>query len=80
MILAISYVLVSTLLVLGAAFFFSRALKSLNYAASNSGIEPKLSERSPNASPDEPAYQAANREEIIAKLERQFRSSPSSEL
>jgi hypothetical protein len=83
MILAITYVLVSTLLVLGAIFFFGRALKNLSHAA-NKGIGTKASEslleRSPDISTSDPLYQGANREEIIAKLERQFRSSPSSEL
>ncbi|MDX1977459.1 MAG: hypothetical protein SFT94_07275 [Pseudanabaenaceae cyanobacterium bins.68] len=71
MILAITYILISGVLVLGAAFFFSRALKNLN----------------PSASPDQlpipgttPYYGTSSREEVIAMLERQFRSSPSSEL
>jgi hypothetical protein len=83
MILAVTYALVSTLLVLGAIFFFGRALKNLSYAA-NKDTETKTSERFLERSPDlsaiDPLYQGANREEIVAKLERQFRSSPSSEL
>ena len=86
MILAITYILISTLLVLGAVFFFSRALQSLsrieNSAEQRQEVVTNLAERSPEEIKDgEPAYYAgANRDEIIAKLERQFRSSPSSEL
>jgi hypothetical protein len=80
MILAITYIFVSTLLVLGAVFFFSRALESLSHKGSQNSD--KSSKRSQEViAGEEPAYYAgSNRDEIIAKLERQFRSSPSSEL
>jgi hypothetical protein len=86
MILAISYILISTLLVVGAVFFFSRALKSLSRIENSPNQKREViinpADRSPEViSNAEPAFYAgANRDEIIAKLERQFRSSPSSEL
>lgn len=73
MILAITYILISGLLVLGAAFFFSRALKNLNPSSSLS------TEQLPSTGAS-PYYGTSSREEVIAMLERQFRSSPSSEL
>jgi len=68
MLFAALYLLISLALIAGAAFFFGRALATLrgNSAAS-----------APRLSPTDRILARTSREEIVARLERQFHSSPS---
>jgi len=67
---AVVYIVVSILLIVASSLIFFRALQSLKSQASS-----QRKEVLPNSSGE-----LKDREEIIAKLERQFRSSPSADL
>jgi hypothetical protein len=67
---AVVYIVVSILLIVASSLIFFKALQSLKSQAST-----KRKEVMPNSNGE-----LKNREEIIAKLERQFRSSPSADL
>jgi hypothetical protein len=67
---AVVYIVVSILLIVASSLIFFKALQSLKSQGSS-----QRKEVLPNSSGE-----LKNRDEIIAKLERQFRSSPSADL
>lgn len=81
---AVIYILVSVLLVISAGIFFVKAIQSLmkkslidkKQASNYKPTEPVMFLRS---NPSDPLIISTRREEIIAMLERQFASSPSSD-
>jgi hypothetical protein len=76
---AIIYISVSALLVISAGIFFVKAIQSLMYK--NQTIPYQTNDRVLFLSPEynDPLAISNRREEIIAMLERQFASSPSSD-
>jgi hypothetical protein len=70
---AIVYILISVLLIVASALIF---LKALRYLKQDNGIK-RTEVLSPNS---ESFGELKNREEIVAELERQFRSSPSADI
>lgn len=81
---AVIYVSVSVLLVISAGIFFVKAIQSLmdksligKKQSSNYKRAEQVMFLRPN--PNDPLMISARREEIIAMLERQFASSPSSD-
>ncbi|MFN5857320.1 MAG: hypothetical protein ACK456_15750 [Pseudanabaenaceae cyanobacterium] len=74
---ALLYISVSLLLIGGAAIFFIKAMQSLMHHEPR-GINLASNYPQPtNAAQFADEVIAAHREEIVAMLERQFRSSPS---
>ena len=76
---AIIYISISVLLVISAGIFFVKAIQSLMSKQKASNIDPRdqVMFLRPNA--NDPLAISTQREEIIAMLERQFASSPSSD-
>ncbi|MFQ3679023.1 MAG: hypothetical protein SNJ60_00730 [Pseudanabaenaceae cyanobacterium] len=69
MLFAALYLLISLALIAGAAFFFAKALGTLR--GNGESLSPRLSRT-------DRILAQTSREEIVARLERQFHSSPSS--
>ena len=76
---AIIYISISVLLVISVGIFFVKAIQSLMSKQKASNIDPRdqVMFLRPNA--NDPLAISTQREEIIAMLERQFASSPSSD-
>ncbi|WP_190399167.1 hypothetical protein [Pseudanabaena sp. FACHB-1998] len=76
---AIIYISVSALLVISAGIFFVKAIQSLMYKHQTTPYQAR--DRVMFLSPEynDPLAISNRREEIIAMLERQFASSPSSD-
>ena len=76
---AIMYISVSVLLVISAGIFFVKSIQFLTHK--KKVVSHKNTEKSMFLSPNsnDPLVIYARREEIIAMLERQFASSPSSD-
>ncbi|MGQ9866320.1 MAG: hypothetical protein ACUVSQ_08590 [Pseudanabaenaceae cyanobacterium] len=69
MLFAALYLLISFVLIAGAAFFFAKALGTLRGNGEASTLRLSATDR---------FLAQTSREEIVARLERQFHSSPSS--
>jgi len=78
---AVIYIVVSVLLIVASSLIFFKVLQSLKHQSSFKRAEVKLGsgDRS-NLKNIEKNSDLKNREEIVAQLERQFRSSPSADL
>ena len=74
---AIIYISISVLLVISAGIFFIKAIQSLMSKKPKSDPKDQVMFLNPNAK--DPLAISTQREEIIAMLERQFASSPSSD-
>lgn len=76
---AIIYISVSALLVISAGIFFVKAIQSLMHKHQTSYAQTNDRVMFLNPEHNDPLAIANRREEIIAMLERQFASSPSSD-
>jgi hypothetical protein len=82
---AVVYIVVSVLLIMASSLIFFKALQSLKYQSSFQRSEIKLGTGDRTNLKNifkntEKNSELKNREEIVAQLERQFRSSPSADL
>jgi len=78
---AVIYIVVSVLLIVASSLIFFKVLQSLKHQSSFKRTEVKsLSGDRFNLKNIEKNSDLKNREEIVAQLERQFRSSPSADL
>jgi len=76
---AVIYISVSVLLVVSAVIFFVKALQSLMHRKSTPNRKNAEQVMFMHPESSDPQAISARREEIIAMLERQFASSPSSD-
>jgi hypothetical protein len=76
---AIIYISVSVLLVISAGIFFVKAIRSLMDKKPSSRHQPTEQVMFLRPTSNDPLAISTRREEIIAMLERQFASSPSSD-
>lgn len=76
---AVIYISVSVLLVISAGLFFVKAIQSLMKNKQTSNYKRKEQVMFLRPTSNDPLAISSRREEIIAMLERQFASSPSSD-
>ena len=76
---AIIYISVSVLLVISAGIFFMKAIESLMHKKTTPSYQPQDQVMFLRPNSNDPLSISNRREEIIAMLERQFASSPSSD-
>jgi hypothetical protein len=70
---AVVYIVVSVLLIVASAFIFLKALQTLKQKTVSPRKEVSFTD-------GDKASELKDRDEIIARLERQFRSSPSADI
>lgn len=80
---AVVYIVVSVLLIVASSLIFFKALQSLKHQSSFNSFgrkEVKAGDRANFINSNIQNTELKNREEIVAQLERQFRSSPSADI